>query len=91
MPEMWSCALTRHDALASWGPMSRILYRLLVSLARLAVRSGRSKDLEIIVLEAVNGAGHEDSGSARISAGQQPWPSFRHLGDSRRLIIGSLE
>ena len=30
--------------------MSRILYRLLVSLARLAVRSGRSKDLEIIVL-----------------------------------------
>ena len=50
MPEMWSCALTRHDALASWGPMSRILYRLLVSLARLAVRSGRSKDLEIIVL-----------------------------------------
>ena len=30
--------------------MCRILYRLLVSLARLAVRSGRSKDLEIIVL-----------------------------------------
>ena len=30
--------------------MSRILYRFLVSLARLAVRSGRSKDLEIIVL-----------------------------------------
>ena len=30
--------------------MSRILYRLLASLARLAVRSGRSKDLEIIVL-----------------------------------------
>ena len=47
---MRSCALTRHDALASWGPMCRVLYRLLVSLARLAVRSGRSKDLEIIVL-----------------------------------------
>ena len=47
---MWSCALTRHDAPTSWGPMCRILYRLLVSLARLAVRSGRSKDLEIIVL-----------------------------------------
>ena len=47
---MWSCALTRHDALASWGPACRILYRLLVSLARLAVHSGRSKDLEIIVL-----------------------------------------
>ena len=49
-PKMRSCALTRHDALASWGPMCRVLYRLLVSLARLAVRSGRSKDLEIIVL-----------------------------------------
>ena len=34
----------------SWGPMCRVLYRLLVSLARLAVRSGHSKDLEIIVL-----------------------------------------
>ncbi len=30
--------------------MSRILYQLLAALARLAVRSGRSKDLEIIVL-----------------------------------------
>jgi transposase InsO family protein len=30
--------------------MNRILYRLVVSLARLAVRTGRSKDLEIIVL-----------------------------------------
>ena len=30
--------------------MCRILYRLLVSLACLAVRSGRSKDLEVIVL-----------------------------------------
>ena len=30
--------------------MCRILYRLVVSLARLAVRLGRSKDLEIIVL-----------------------------------------
>ena len=49
-PKMWSCALTRHDALASWGPMCRVLYRLRVSLARLAVRSARSKDLEIIVL-----------------------------------------
>ena len=50
MPKIWSGALTRHDALASWEPMCRILYRLLASLARLAVRSGRSKDLEIIVL-----------------------------------------
>ncbi len=30
--------------------MSRLLYRLIVALARFAVRSGRSKDLEIIVL-----------------------------------------
>ena len=30
--------------------MSRLLYRLLVGLAGLAVRSGRSRDLEIIVL-----------------------------------------
>ena len=30
--------------------MFRILYRLLAGVARLAVRSGRSKDLEIIVL-----------------------------------------
>ena len=50
VPKMWSCTLTRHDVLASWGPMCRILYRFLTSLARLAVRSGRSKDLEIIVL-----------------------------------------
>lgn len=35
---------------ASWVVMSRILYRFLTSLARLAARSGRSKDLEIIVL-----------------------------------------
>ena len=50
VPKIWSCALTRHDAFASWGLMCRILCRLVVSLARLAVRSGRSKDLEIIVL-----------------------------------------
>ena len=30
--------------------MCRILYRFLALLARLAVRSGRSKDLEVIVL-----------------------------------------
>ncbi len=34
----------------SWSPVYRILYRFLSGLARLAVRSGRSKDLEIIVL-----------------------------------------
>ncbi len=34
----------------SWSAMSRVFYRLIAALARLAVRSGRSKDLEIIVL-----------------------------------------
>ena len=34
----------------SWGPTCSVLYRFVVSLARLAVRSGRSKGLEIIVL-----------------------------------------
>ena len=33
-----------------WSAVSRILYRLVAALARLAVRSGRTKDLEIIVL-----------------------------------------
>ena len=55
VPNIRSCALTRHDALASWEPMCRILYRLLVSLARLAVHSGRSKVLEIIVLRHLLG------------------------------------
>jgi hypothetical protein len=33
-----------------WSAVSRILYRLIAAFVRLAVRSGRSKDLEIIVL-----------------------------------------
>ncbi len=38
----------------SWALMSRLLYRFLAQLARLAVRSGRSKDLQIIVLRHEN-------------------------------------
>ncbi len=34
----------------SWFVVFRILYKFLDALARLAVRSGRSKDIEIIVL-----------------------------------------
>lgn len=34
----------------SWVAMFRIHYRFLVAMARLAIRSGRSEDLEIIVL-----------------------------------------
>jgi len=38
----------------SWFGVFRILYRLLTSLARLAMKSGRSKDLELIVLRHQN-------------------------------------
>ena len=42
--------LTRHDVLRFSCLVYRIRYRFLAALAGLAVRSGRSKDLEIIVL-----------------------------------------
>ncbi|WP_428115250.1 hypothetical protein [Candidatus Poriferisodalis sp.] len=42
--------LTRHDVLRFSCLVFRILYRFLAALAGLAVRSGRSNDLEIIVL-----------------------------------------
>jgi len=38
----------------SWAIVFRMLYSFLTSLARLAVRTGRSKDLEIIVLRHEN-------------------------------------
>ncbi len=38
----------------SWFGVCHILYRFLTNLARLAVRSGRSKDLELIVLRHQN-------------------------------------
>ena len=47
---MWSWRAEEVRRSRSWGPMCRVLYRFLALLARLAVRSGRSKDLEIIVL-----------------------------------------
>ena len=40
VPNIRSCALTRHDALASWEPMCRILYRLLVSFGALGCALG---------------------------------------------------
>ena len=49
-PNIWLCGLTRADRPPSSIAVSRILCRFIASLARLAVRSGRSKDLEIIVL-----------------------------------------
>ena len=48
-PETRSCGLTRENTAPCWTAVSRVLYRL-IAAARLAVRSGRSKDLEIIVL-----------------------------------------
>ena len=50
VPETRPWSLTCRDAGRSWVLVYRIIYRLLVGLARLAVRSRRSKDLEIIVL-----------------------------------------
>ena len=61
----------------SWGPMCRVLYRLLVSLARLAVRSGRSKDLEIIVLRHQLGVLHRRS--------NRPQPA-----DEGRALLGAV-
>ena len=50
VPDIRPLVLTRHDVLRSSCLVYRILYRFLAALASLAVRSGRSKDLEIIVL-----------------------------------------
>ena len=50
MPEIRSWVLIRQSVGRSWRLGHRICYRLIAALARLAVRSGRSKDLEIIVL-----------------------------------------
>ena len=50
MPDIRSWVLTRGDVLRSSSVVYRVLYRFLSSLARLAVRSGRSKDIELIVL-----------------------------------------
>jgi len=46
----WVVSADQARCAASWILMFRILYRFLTSLARLAIRSGRTKDLEIIVL-----------------------------------------
>ena len=50
VPETRPWSLTCGDAGRCRVLVSRIIYRFLVSLARLTVRSRRSKDLEIIVL-----------------------------------------
>ncbi|MCP3911613.1 MAG: hypothetical protein GY713_11720 [Actinomycetia bacterium] len=68
--------------------MYRILYRFLASLARLAVRSGRSKDIEIITLRhqlAVLGRQHErpaltDDDRSLLGAVAQALPRPRRDG-----------
>ena len=90
VPKMWSCTLTRHDALASWGPMSRVLYRLLVSLARLAVRSGRSKDLEIIVLRHQLTVLHRQNNRPALADETGPcWVPARRRCPDRSEPVGS--
>jgi hypothetical protein len=50
VPDIRSWVLSWRDPLRSSSVVYGILYRFLATLVRLAVRSGRSKDLEIIVL-----------------------------------------
>ena len=50
VPETRPWSLTCRDVGRCWVLVYRFLYRFVASLARLTVRSGRSKDLEIIVL-----------------------------------------
>ena len=57
--------------------MCRILYRFLAFLVRLAVRSGRSKDLEIIVLGI-------SSACRLVAATDRNWP------DEDRALLGAV-
>ena len=50
VPNTRSGALTCDDAGRCWSLVYRILYRFIAALVRLAMRSGRSLDLEIMVL-----------------------------------------
>ena len=67
---------------ARTGGVFRLFYRLLVSLVVLAVRSGRSKDLGIVVLghqlavlQGSYGAGEPDVGLPAHRWGTRPaWP-----------------
>lgn len=70
------------------GRMNRILYRFVASLTRLAVRTGRSKDLEIIVLghqlsvlrRPVNCPGLEDDDRSLLGAIGSAIPRARRHG-----------
>lgn len=67
----------QHLCPPSWSLMSRLLYRFLAQLAALAVRSGRWKDVQIIVLR------HENAVLRR----QVGRPS---LNDDDRSLLGSI-
>ena len=68
--------------------MNRVLYRLVVSLTRLAVRTGRSKDLEIIVLRhqlsvlhrQANGPRFDDDDRSLLGAIAAALPRSRRQG-----------
>jgi putative transposase len=68
--------------------MNRVLYRLVVSLTRLAVRTGRSKDLEIIVLRhqlsvlhrQANGPRFDDDDRSLLGAIAAALPRDRRQG-----------
>ena len=47
---MRSCVVFTARLRRCWSLMHRVLYRLLVALVTVLVRSGRDKDLEIVVL-----------------------------------------
>ena len=49
--------------------MCRVLYRFLALLARLVVRNGRSKELEIIVLRHQLGVLHRQIGRPQLTEG----------------------
>ena len=66
VPETRPWSLTCRDAARSWVLVCRLMYCLFVALVRLAVRSRRSKDLEIIVLR------HQLAGSAIDLSGASP-------------------
>jgi len=68
--------------------MFRILYRFLAALARLIVRSGRSKDLEIIVLRHQLGVLHRQIDRPELTDDDRSLPGAIAAALPRRLRDG---